>query len=69
MTFEGGFLIAFAFAFAFVFGVPLLLLRAQFVGWLTGTNAKPIRWALMSVILLPSVASIYLDNAAPIRQS
>ena len=64
MTFEGGFLIA----FAFVFGVPLLLLLAQFVGWLTGTNAKPIRWALMSVILLPIVASIYLDNAAPIRQ-
>jgi len=63
MTFEGGFLIA----FAFVFGVPLLLLLAQFVGWLTGTNAKPIRWVLLSVILLPIAASIYLDTVAPIR--
>nr|MBA3442817.1 hypothetical protein [Pyrinomonadaceae bacterium] len=62
MTFEGGFLIA----FAFIFGIPLLLLLAQFIGWLTGTDAKPIRWVLVVVILLPIAASFYLDSAGPV---
>ena len=63
MTFEGGFLLA----FAFVFGVPVLLLLAQLIGKLTGTSAMPIRLALLSVILLPVAASVYVDMFAPIR--
>ena len=63
MTFEGGFLLA----FAFIFGIPLLLLLARFIGWLTGTDAKLIRWVLAAVILLPIAASFYLDTAGPIR--
>lgn len=59
MTFEGGFLLA----FAFIFGVPLLLLLARFIGWLTGTKALLIWCVLLAVFLLPIAASFYLDMA------
>lgn len=63
MTFEGGFLLA----FVLMLGVPMLLLLAQLIGKLTGTNAMPIRLALLAVILLPIAASIYVDTFAPIK--
>jgi hypothetical protein len=57
MTFEGGFLLA----FAFIFGLPLLLLLARFIGWLTGTKTFLIRCVLLAFFLLPVAASFYLD--------
>lgn len=63
MTFEGGFFII----FGFMFGVPLLLGFAWFIGWLTGTGSKPMRWALLLVIVLPVAFSLYLDNTGVVR--
>lgn len=57
MTLAGGFIII----FAFLFGVPLLLLLARLVGWITGAKAKPIWLVLLFVIALPIAFTLYLD--------
>lgn len=64
MTFEGGFLLI----FAFLFGVPVLLLLARFVGWLTGTKSKPVWLVLIAAVVLPIAFSLYLDNAGTVRK-
>lgn len=63
MTFEGGFIVA----LAFILGVPLLLMLARLVGWLTGTKAKPVWLTLLAVIALPIAVMVYLDVAGTIQ--
>ncbi len=63
MTLVGGFIII----FGFLFGVPLLLLLARLVGWLTGTKAKPIWFVLILAIALPIAFTLYLDMGGIIK--
>ncbi|HEX4948499.1 MAG TPA: hypothetical protein VFZ34_17630, partial [Blastocatellia bacterium] len=64
MTFEGSFLLA----FAVILGVPVLLLLARLIGWLTGTKSKPIWVVLLALVVLFIAFSVYLDNAGTVQQ-
>lgn len=63
MTFEGGFILI----FAFLLGVPVLLVLARLVGWLTGTKTKPVWITLLIALAVPIAVMFYLDAAGTIQ--
>jgi hypothetical protein len=63
MTFEGGMLLL----LAYMFTVPLLLVIARLVGWLTGTKSKPV-WLVMALaVTFPLALTLWLDFGGVIR--